>query len=161
MGLVRLTYQELAARLNLSPAAARMRARRRRWPVTQGNDGKARVAVDEAELAAEGERVHERSPERSDARSPERSPPEAEQEAELERLRAEVLALTERTAKAEAELAGARELVDELRAGGGREQAALRELVDELRAQLARERGRRRVAEARLAAPWWLKLLGR
>jgi hypothetical protein len=153
MGLVRLTYQELAARLNLSPAAARMRARRRRWPVTQGNDGKARVAVDEAELAAEGERVHERSPERS--------PPEAEQEAELERLRAEVLALTERTAKAEAELAGARELVDELRAGGGREQAALRELVDELRAQLARERGRRRVAEARLAAPWWLKLLGR
>jgi hypothetical protein len=89
----------------MSPHAARMRARRRRWPVAKGNDGKARVSVDEAELTAEGERVHERSPER------------AEHEAvQLSGLQATVLALTERAARAEGENAALRELVDELKA---------------------------------------------
>jgi septal ring factor EnvC (AmiA/AmiB activator) len=64
--------------------------------------------------------------------------------AELERLQAEVLALTARAARAEGELAA-----------GQRTEAALRELVDEVKAQLSRERSRRREAEARLAQPWW------
>jgi hypothetical protein len=109
MGLVRLTYEELGERLGMSPHAARMRARRRRWPVAKGNDGKARVSVDEAELTAAGERVHERAPERS----PERAEHEAVQ---LSGLQATVLALTERAARAEGENAALRELVDELKA---------------------------------------------
>ena len=63
---------------------------------------------------------------------------------------AEVAQLRERAAKAEGELTA-----------GQRTEAVLRELVDELRAQLSRERGRRRVAEAQLALPWWRRWLGR
>jgi hypothetical protein len=129
--MVRLTYQELAARLTLSPAAASLRARRRRWPVTRGNDGKARVNVDEAELAAEAERVHGRSPEGSGARSPERSAHEAAQEVERWRTLAEERGMA--LARAEGELAA-----------GQRTEAALRELVDELRRELERCRW-----------PWW------
>ena len=50
MGMVHLTYEELGERLGLSPQAARMRAKRRRWAVTKGNDDRARVSVDESEL---------------------------------------------------------------------------------------------------------------
>jgi hypothetical protein len=111
--MVRLTYQELAARLNLSPQAARMRARRRRWPVTRGNDGKARVNVDEAELAAEAERVHPNVHERSPEPAPERSPHEGEHEAERWRTLAEERGMA--LARAEGELAATNRLVDELR----------------------------------------------
>jgi hypothetical protein len=135
MGLVRLTYEELGERLGMSPHAARMRARRRRWPIAKGNDGKARVSVDEAELVAEGERVHERAPERS----PERAEHEAVQ---LSGLQATVLALTERAAKAEGE------------------NAVLRHLIDEFRAALERERARGDRLEAEARRPWWRRLIG-
>src|SRR3954469_15519625 len=58
-----LTYPELAARLGVSPDGARTRAKRQGWPVTHGNDGRARVRVlasdlpeqtgDETDLVAE------------------------------------------------------------------------------------------------------------
>src|SRR5687768_1538352 len=55
MGMMQLTYEELAGRLGLSPRAARMRAKRRKgWTISTGNDGRARVSVDESELVAEG-----------------------------------------------------------------------------------------------------------
>jgi hypothetical protein len=42
-----LTYSEAGELLALSPEAVRQRARRQRWRVTKGNDGKARVLVPE------------------------------------------------------------------------------------------------------------------
>jgi len=50
MTTLRLTYEELGARVGRSPEGARMLTRRRRWRVEKGNDGKARVLVDEADL---------------------------------------------------------------------------------------------------------------
>src|SRR3954452_4252602 len=49
-GAVRLSYRELAARLGMSPDAARIKARRRGWRVDIGNDGKATVTVQSDEL---------------------------------------------------------------------------------------------------------------
>ena len=40
-----LTYREIADRLGVSIPAAKMRVKRAQWPVTKGNDGKARVTV--------------------------------------------------------------------------------------------------------------------
>ncbi|MBR0820113.1 hypothetical protein [Bradyrhizobium liaoningense] len=45
-----LTYADLSARLNISREAARSLARRRRWPRSRSDDGKALVSVDLAEL---------------------------------------------------------------------------------------------------------------
>jgi hypothetical protein len=52
-----LTYQELGDRLGINAEAARAIARRRRWPTMRGNDGRARISVEEAELAAESVRT--------------------------------------------------------------------------------------------------------
>ncbi|HEX2529810.1 MAG TPA: hypothetical protein VHL31_26405 [Geminicoccus sp.] len=49
-GPLRLTYAELAQRLGVSVDGARTRARRRGWPVSLGNDGKAMVTVAEGDL---------------------------------------------------------------------------------------------------------------
>jgi septal ring factor EnvC (AmiA/AmiB activator) len=69
--------------------------------------------------------------------------------AERDRLQVTVADLQRQLGTAEGKLTKADEVA-----------ATLRELVDELKAQLSRERGRRREAEARLARPWWRKLLG-
>ncbi len=45
-----LTYAELGARLNISPAAARSLARRLHLPRTRSDDGKALMSVDLAEV---------------------------------------------------------------------------------------------------------------
>src|SRR5262245_5719881 len=45
-----LTYAELAERLSISPEAARGFARRLRLPRAPGNDGRARITVDLAEI---------------------------------------------------------------------------------------------------------------
>jgi len=130
MTTLRLTYEELGERIGRSAEGARMLARRRRWRVEKGNDGKARVVVDrvvvdEAALVARPTgRPAGQEPGDQDERAAGDRPG-----AEFEALRAQVLALTERAAKAEGELAGMRALVDQLR----------REL----------ERCRR---------PWWLKI---
>jgi hypothetical protein len=105
MTTLRLTYEELGERIGRSAEGVRMLARRRRWRVEKGNDGKARVVVDEAELVVR----------------PTGRPPEQDQavftqvNAETEQLRAAVLALTERAGKAEGELAATNRLVEELR----------------------------------------------
>ena len=51
MPLESLTYDELAARLHISGGAARAMVRRRRWPRSLGNDGKARIQADLSEIA--------------------------------------------------------------------------------------------------------------
>src|SRR3954452_19366859 len=45
MESVTLTYAELAERLGIGVESARIKARRRRWMVVLGNDGRARVTV--------------------------------------------------------------------------------------------------------------------
>ncbi|SFV19536.1 hypothetical protein [Bradyrhizobium arachidis] len=45
-----LTYADLSARLNISREAARSLARRRRWPRSRSDDGKALITVDLSEL---------------------------------------------------------------------------------------------------------------
>ena len=50
MPLEMLTYADLAHRLKVSPEAARALAKRLRLPRSRGNDGKARVSVDLAEI---------------------------------------------------------------------------------------------------------------
>ena len=55
--VLRLTYRELAHRLGLTPDGARFLAKRRMWPIENGNDGRKVIIVAEAELAAEAERT--------------------------------------------------------------------------------------------------------
>jgi hypothetical protein len=50
MAIEMLNYADLAARLNVSPEAARALAKRLRLPRSRGNDGKALVSVDLAEI---------------------------------------------------------------------------------------------------------------
>src|SRR5258707_12791398 len=50
MAIEMLNYADLAARLKVSPEAARALAKRLRLPRSRGNDGKALVSVDLAEL---------------------------------------------------------------------------------------------------------------
>jgi hypothetical protein len=155
MGMVQLTYEELAQRLGLSPRAARMRAKRRKgWTITTGNDGRARISIDESELAAESAR----SPSAERARVParavhvpvhegnEQSATDAEARVEQWRSAAEDRAVA--LARAEGEnrvlreaLARERELVEEHRARADRLEAELRQLQEEAR------------------RPWWRKLL--
>jgi hypothetical protein len=49
-----LTYGEMAERLGISPEAARAAAKRRRLHRVVGNDGKARVQIDLAEIRPAG-----------------------------------------------------------------------------------------------------------
>ena len=57
MTTLRLTYEELAERLGRSPEGARMLARRQQrqghWRIDRGNDGKARVVVEEETLVGQ------------------------------------------------------------------------------------------------------------
>jgi hypothetical protein len=51
MPILRLTYAELGRRTGHNAEGARALARRRRWRIERGNDGRARVLVEEADLA--------------------------------------------------------------------------------------------------------------
>jgi chromosome segregation ATPase len=148
MTLLRLTYDELGERIGRSVEAARGLARRRRWRIEKGNDGRTRVLVDEREL--DGWRTdvqpvasgHERSRPDGRERSAELQERLAKLEAERERLARELLQAVERAALAEGRLATAGETTD-----------ALRDALADLSRRLDR-------AEERLAQPWWRKLLG-
>src|SRR5258708_38097110 len=50
MAIEMLNYADLAARLQVSPEAARALAKRLRLPRSRGNDGKALVSIDLAEI---------------------------------------------------------------------------------------------------------------
>jgi hypothetical protein len=106
MTTLRLTYEELGERIGRSAEGVRMLARRRRWRVEKGNDGKARVLVDEAAMVV---RPTGQPPGQEEAAAGRPS-------AETEALRAAVLALTERTARAEGENAVLRERIADLKA---------------------------------------------
>jgi hypothetical protein len=140
-GPLRLTYNELADRLGVSPEAARIRARRRGWPVGIGNDGKAVVTVWPSDLDDVSSRT-------TTVRPPNDHPTVSGQEGgqvsgqivELSTL----LEAQERVIQAEGRAAAAEAIVTELRAALEHE----RVLGAEARAEL-RE----------LRRPWWTRWL--
>jgi hypothetical protein len=138
-----LNLTEAAHRLGWSRERLRSHARRGRMRTMRGNAGELLVLVT-PDLTGTVR------PGRSDQGGRTRAVRGGQTEQEMAALRAELMTARERAAKAEGELTA-----------GQRTEAVLRELVDELRAQLSRERGRRRVAEAQLALPWWRRWLGR
>ncbi len=50
MGMLRMSYEGLGKAIGRSAEGARALVRRQRWRVEKGNDGRAWVLVDEAEL---------------------------------------------------------------------------------------------------------------
>jgi excisionase family DNA binding protein len=136
-----LPVDEAAKLLGISPDAVRKRIRRGKLEARQGNDGLLRALIPSDVLLDKDGTPPDTSGHVLDSLGQERT--------ETERWRA----LAEERGMALAHAGG------EL-AAGQRTEAALRELVEELRTQVSRERGRRREAEAKLARPWWRRLLG-
>lgn len=89
--LIQLSYRELADRLDISPDAARMKAKRAaktgRWRIIQGNHPSDRVLVEipASELNAP-ERVGREQPERHDTRTQGRTPDRTNTDAITERI---------------------------------------------------------------------------
>jgi|1185.fasta_scaffold399991_1 multidrug resistance efflux pump len=140
---VYVSLAEAAALTGQHPEALRAKARRGRIPALRGNDGTWRVQVP----AARPETGH----------LPDQATKLAELERDVARL-GEQLARAEAgrdaaiaQAKAEAQVAIAR--AERAAAVAEAQAAMLRETVADLRARLDR-------AEARLAVPWWRRLLG-
>lgn len=134
MTTLRLTYRELAERTGLTPEGARMLARRRHWQVIRGNDRRARVIVDDADLVV-------RPPGQPPGQPVAVTGLEDELRARINDLEdladqraAELLAMTARAAHAEGET------------------KALRDALWDLSSRLDR-------AEAELRRPWWWRLL--
>lgn len=153
MTVLRLSYEDLAARIGTTAEGARMRARRRGWRVEKDNERRAWVLVEEAELAGEtgqatGRPVeHDRSGDRLLEQAVEALRGELEAgRAERARLLAEMAAEREKAAGAlrEATAAAAR---------GEGEARALRDALADLAGRLDR-------AEAELRKPLWRRLFG-
>lgn len=167
MPMLRLTYAELAERTGHNAEAARALARRRRWRIERGNDGKARVLVEEDELAGrppvhpagraeDNGRVNQLLAELT-ARA-ERAEHAAEQ-AQAALLKREVaIARLEELAKAAAELATTQ--VEAAQQHAAQAVAASEAVQAELRRALEREQARGDRLEAEARRPWWRRLLG-
>ncbi len=149
MTTLQLTYEQLGERLGLAPHAARMRARRRHWLVTPGNDGRARVAIDDSDLAAELNATAEREVGREGEREGERAPLVADLRERLAGAERERDELRAATAEFRVELAR----LEERLAAAGRVEIELRASLGDARSRLDR-------AELRLDTPWWKRLFG-
>jgi hypothetical protein len=114
MTTLRLTYIELAERTQLTREGARMLARRRRWRIERGNDGKARVIVREADLVIEPPRP----PPDDQPQPPHDPPPDSKIILELlDRIRvleAERTELAAQAAYAEGEARALRDALEDL-----------------------------------------------
>lgn len=157
-----LTYDELADRLGITRNAARVLAQRRRWPRTQGNDGRARVrvpsdALDDAAAA--------RAPHDQEQESTEHAGELAALRAHLADRNAEIARLAIDLDRARAETDRER---DERRQERDRSADLGRQLHAEQSARLAAEMDRKGVEaerdrlrarveelEARARRPWW------
>ena len=148
-----MTYQELAARLDIDVPSARRRVFRSRWARNRGNDGKTRIAVPTSVLLADRRDSPSDGPGDSPSDSDADSLIAALQEA-LDRERARADRSDERERQAAMEIASLRE--GKARAEG--EAAALRE-------SLAHERERADRAEAAredfVGLPWWRRIMFR
>jgi hypothetical protein len=139
-----LTYVDLADRLKCSPDAARALAKRLRLPRSLGNDGKARVSVDIADLN------HKPMPRRSPAGH----------RPDTAAFKAQITELEDEIAKLEAVAGGHR-------ADFERERDRVCELMTEtLRATVALMAAKEKAArlEGELTAlrsrPWWKRIAG-
>jgi hypothetical protein len=162
---VTLTYAELAARLGRTEIAAKSLAKRKRWRRSTGNDGLARVTLDESELEplADPDRRGPGRPPANSSRAPQSDPgPDSVQT---------IFELQSKLAVAEALAADRKDAFDGEHARAER----LIEEVASLARQLARVTeeagGRERDLQARLAdaerelavvraRPWWRRLVG-
>jgi hypothetical protein len=184
MTTVRLTYDQLAERTGRSPEGARMMARRKRWRIERGNDGKARVIVDEPELVVQPpERTTGRPPGHLNGERPADHPANgsgelvAELRARLDKtegeasefrqqvtnLQVEVADLRVQAAKAQEQVVAARAVAIADVATAQADAAAKDAVVAELRAQIEREIARGDALAAQLAEarrPWWRRWIG-
>ena len=129
-----LTYREAADALGLpSPAAAKLRAKRGRWPKRQGNDGMVRIQIPEG-TTPHRPRIDPATPKADDLGS---TPDRSQIDMALQALREQLSAAGEREQRLIADLAAERERADKAI-------AAFASLADRLDA-LAAERAR----------PWW------
>ncbi len=126
---LRLTYEELAQQLKIKPVALRQRAKRRRrqgrWRIVHGDDGRAIVHLEEAQLADEPR-----------GRSAEPKRPAGNRVGPLAKLRARVSALEAERATLVEQLGATRERMErvegeltELRKAQEREAATLRDAL--------------------------------
>ncbi len=142
MAVEKLTYADLAARLKVSPEAARALVKRLRLPRTKSNDGKTLVSVDLDEV------THARLPSRSPGGHQEVTAP----------LKAKIEALQAELAKVEATAGGHRVDFE-------RERDRADKLMTELLRMTADAMGAKETAarlEGELSAlrsrPWWKRL---
>jgi chromosome segregation ATPase len=156
------TYDELAARLGTTRAAARILAQRKvkagRWSRMTGNDGKARVRVLLADLQGHGEAQQGAQTEARAGTVQEARPgtvPGA-QDALIAELRARLDDRAEERDRALADLERTRTYLDHARAELETERTHARDLADRLD-RLHRER----LTDLERRRPWWLRLLRR
>lgn len=142
MTTLRLTYDELGERIGRSAEGARMLARRRRWRVEKGNDGKARVVVSEAELVV-----------RPTGRPLGQPAVQTPGDQVLEGLTAELRTLRTDRDRLVAQLIEAKERA----AGSEGEARALRDAL----ADLSRRLDDATLELTYLRRPWWHRLFGR
>ena len=143
MAIEMLNYADLAARLQVSPEAARALAKRLRLPRSRGNDGKALVSVDLAEIN------HAPLPARSPAGHQAITP-----------LKAKIETLEAELAKLEAVAGGHRSDFERERDQG---QKVMVEFLNMIAVAMAAKEATARL-EGELAAmkarPWWRRLVG-
>jgi hypothetical protein len=166
--VLRLTYRELARRLGLTPDGARFLARRRMWPIENGNDGRKVIIVAETELAAEVERTAGDRGMNGGSSPDDQGMVGADGQADnvllaelRERLDHEVVELRQQVGELHGKLDAAQGQVADLRvqlATAQGEVAAKEAVLAEVRAQVEREitRGDALAAQlAELRRPWW------
>lgn len=146
-----LTYAELGDRLGIGADGARFKARRAGWPVTQGNDGRARVRVRANELPDQ--------PPEQPQRSGDRRTIDPDLLADLRRAHADRLA--DQIARAEAAEHEAelwRSKAEQARSEAERHRAVAELLCDQVRREI--ERSEALAGELReLRRPWLLRAL--
>ncbi len=144
MPIEQLTYAVLAERLNCSSEAARSLAKRLRLPRQRGNDGKARVSVDLAEIT--------HNP------LPARSPPG--HRAVVDALKAKITELEDELAKMEVVASGHRADFERERDRADRMMAEmLKATADLMAVKEAAARAQRELTVLR-SRPWWQRLAG-
>jgi hypothetical protein len=148
-----LTYREAADALGLpSPAAAKLRAKRGRWPKRQGNDGLVRVQIPEG-TTPHRPQIDPISPKEDD---PVSIPDRSRIDTALNALREQLTAAGERETRLATQLAGAEARADAAmadvageRARADRAIAAFESLAQRLEAMAAAKR-----------PSWWRWLRG-
>jgi hypothetical protein len=151
-----LTYREAADALGLpSPAAAKLRAKRGRWPKRQGNDGLVRVEIPEG-TTPHRPHIDPASPKADDPAS---TPDRSQIDTALQALREQLKAAGEREQRLTADLATERAAFATDKAALGSDLAAERARAD--RAIRAFEcLAERLEAMAAARRPWWRRLVG-